>query len=353
MAKITRFTGFYKAFGALATGSNRTIFGDLGTQSDTLDDNINADYLLGWETVTPSEFPTKQDFNAMAFALGQSLAYLHQQGIAEYDSLQEYFIGSRTIASNGAEYRSTTNNNIGNDPILGVNWELPVLTGYKNLLINGRKRVNERVYAGGVLADNVYGFDRWKGADSDANIEQIIEQQNITSGIHTISFTGGGTATVDGTSGLSDGDSVSITVAGNISVKVPKAASDIQLEKGSIKTEFELRSIGLERMLCKRYYKIIDNFTAIRSTRIDTSIMEFGFSFNVEMRIAPTVFFGTEITDWYFSLVSGSQINGFVLSVLSSSTDSILIRGSKTTHGFSDSYISFVSNNNYLDAEIY
>lgn len=131
------------------------------------------------------------------------------------------------------------------------------LVGFKNIIINGDKRVNQRGYSGGVLADGVYGYDRWKGADSDANIEQIIEQQNIISGTYTITFTGGGTATVAGTSGLASGDDVVVTVAGDISVKVPKGASNIQLESGSVATPFELRPYGLELSLCRRYYKYI------------------------------------------------------------------------------------------------
>jgi hypothetical protein len=130
-----------------------------------------------------------------------------------------------------------------------------MIYGYKNILINGCKRVNQRTYAGGVLADGVYGYDRWKGANSDVNIEQVIEQQNINSGTYTISWVGGGTATVGATSGLASGDSVVLTVSGNISVKVPKGATNIQLEEGLKATPFEQRPIGLEISLCKRYYE--------------------------------------------------------------------------------------------------
>jgi hypothetical protein len=48
------------------------------------------------------------------------------------------------------------------------------LVGFKNYIINGDKRVNQRGYSDGVLANGVYGYDRWKGADSDANIEQLL-----------------------------------------------------------------------------------------------------------------------------------------------------------------------------------
>jgi len=131
--------------------------------------------------------------------------------------------------------------------------------GFKNILINGDKRVNQREYTDGALANGDYGYDMWMGADSDANIEQIIEQQNINSGTYTISWVGGGTATIAGISGLSSGDNLVITVIGNIYVKVPKTATNIQLEPDDVATPFEQRPIGLELSLCQRYAYVINN----------------------------------------------------------------------------------------------
>ena len=70
MGKIDRYSGNMKAFAAEALSAERTIFGDT-TQSDTLDDNITGDFLRGWEIVGVNENPTKQDFNGLAFTLGQ------------------------------------------------------------------------------------------------------------------------------------------------------------------------------------------------------------------------------------------------------------------------------------------
>jgi len=54
MAKIIRKTGDVKAFGSNATSTNRTVFG-AETQSDTLDDNVTADLLTGWQIVGANE----------------------------------------------------------------------------------------------------------------------------------------------------------------------------------------------------------------------------------------------------------------------------------------------------------
>ncbi len=64
MTKIARFTGNLTAFASTATGTERTVFGDTA-QSDTIDDNVNSDFLLGWEIVTANDAPALQDFNGL------------------------------------------------------------------------------------------------------------------------------------------------------------------------------------------------------------------------------------------------------------------------------------------------
>lgn len=122
MGKIARFVGNLLAFGSAATGTNRTVFGDV-TQSDVLADNINADFLAGWEAgVDLNGFPPRQFFNAATFTATQLTAYLHQMGVAEYDSAQEYHIGSFVNAS-GVLYSSLTNTNVGNPVTDTANWK--------------------------------------------------------------------------------------------------------------------------------------------------------------------------------------------------------------------------------------
>ena len=122
MAKITRFTGNLEAFASAAQALERTVFGG-ATQSDTLDDNINTDFFRGWQNGTDiNGYPTKQFFNALGFTLSQLIAYLHQAGIAEWDSAQEYHDGSLVNVS-GVVYKSLTDTNVGNDPLTDqVNW---------------------------------------------------------------------------------------------------------------------------------------------------------------------------------------------------------------------------------------
>ena len=122
MAKIDRYSGNMKAFAAEALSAERTIFGDT-TQSDTLDDNITGDFLRGWEIVGVNENPTKQDFNGLAFTLGQLISYLHQRGIAEWNAAQEYFDGSVVTTLVGI-YRLKSDGVGSSNPDTddGVNW---------------------------------------------------------------------------------------------------------------------------------------------------------------------------------------------------------------------------------------
>jgi hypothetical protein len=123
MAKINRFSGNVQAFASQAQGTERTVFGDTA-QGDTLDANITAEWLRGWGIVGVNEYPTKQDFNGLAFTLGQLIAYLHQAGIPEWNADQEYYEGSVVTTMNGV-YRllSGGDGSIGPDADDGANWE--------------------------------------------------------------------------------------------------------------------------------------------------------------------------------------------------------------------------------------
>lgn len=134
---FTRFSGNVAPFASNSTSTNRTIFGSI-TQSDAIDDNLNSDFLLGWEIVGVNDNPTKQDFNAMGFTLGSLIAYLYQQGLPSWNTNQEYYIGGYSVGSDNKIYRSITGTvgtpNTGNDPVTdgGTNW-VWILEGFVDL----------------------------------------------------------------------------------------------------------------------------------------------------------------------------------------------------------------------------
>lgn len=125
---FTRFNGNVVPFADDATSTNRTVFGGT-TQSDTLDDNLNADFKKGWEIVGLNDNPTREDFNGMGYTLGALTAYLYEMGISEWNASQNYRANSRVTGSDGKIYKSLTGTtgipNVGNNPTTdAVNWEL-------------------------------------------------------------------------------------------------------------------------------------------------------------------------------------------------------------------------------------
>lgn len=123
---IARFNGNVVPFADDSTSTNRTVFGGV-TQSDAIDDNLNADFKKGWEIVGLNDNPTREDFNAMGYTLGALTAYLYEMGIAEWNDKQKYKKYSRVIGSDGKIYKAKTGTdlapNVGNNPTTdAVNW---------------------------------------------------------------------------------------------------------------------------------------------------------------------------------------------------------------------------------------
>lgn len=131
MSKIERYAGNLRAFASEAQGLERTLFGETA-QADDLTSQVTAAFLRGWGVVGPSEHPSLEDFNAAMYAMSQFIAYQHQMGVPEWDSAQEYYIGSLCVRA-GETYSSLENGNVGNAPP-SAKWT-PVLTT-KNGLTN-------------------------------------------------------------------------------------------------------------------------------------------------------------------------------------------------------------------------
>jgi len=178
MAKISRYDGNLVSFASGASSGKRTVFGDT-TESDTLDDNINADFLVGWEIVGDTP-PTKQDFNAVAFTTTRVLSYIHQMGVPEWNTNQEYYLGSATIRS-GELYVSKVTPNTGNDPATdSVSWKR--LAGYEE--VESADLISYDNAASGLSSTDVQG-----AIDELRNANKVL-YDNSTSGLATTTVQG-------------------------------------------------------------------------------------------------------------------------------------------------------------------
>ena len=184
--------------------------------------------------------------------------------------------------------------------VLGSSALLPAGLGFRNVLINGEFRINQRGYTSASnLASGSYGFDRWKSSytnttltftsavqgqivtiNSGGSIEQVIERENITAGTYILSWTGTATGRVYNTGATPPSYAASpivVTLDGLANVEVEFTASGgtqtlwkPQLEQNRQPTPFEQRPIGVELALCQRYYMRWNTFGSY--SRLGTGI---------------------------------------------------------------------------------
>lgn len=160
MAKIVRYDGEVKAFGIDATTTERTVFGSPSASpvtSDTLNDNLNADFMRGWGILAPGAKPPKQYFNGALFTATQFIAYLHQMGIPEWNGAQEYHIGSASIFSGKVYFCKTNTHKSITDPSTDtVNWSKGLdVTDIVNNLTSTDTTKALGADQGKVLSDNI------------------------------------------------------------------------------------------------------------------------------------------------------------------------------------------------------
>ena len=218
--------------------------------------------------------------------------------------------------------------------------------GRKNLIINGRlgsdTMVNQRGFTSGTLADDAYGFDRWmskSGASSitlnasnitltSGKLVQIIENPFISGESVTVSASvssgtlTGRLGTTDAfqtlpfTTTASSGD-IRLELVGNGSV-----FTNVQLELGSVATDFEHRSYGEELADCQRFYEVLSSTADGSGNRYngvawDSSNLNIFIPFKVTKRSSPAI----NISD------NGNVYNGSWVNATGSAVTGASLRG--------------------------
>lgn len=127
MAKIPR--KMQKIFGG--TASNIGVFGSAAAGSKILSTDVTvlqslAAWLGGWSpaVIGTKKFPAIEEMNAVSYISTSQIAYLLQEGIAEYDSTTTFFINSIVKKAGTYQlYGSVTDNNAGNALTDTTNWK--------------------------------------------------------------------------------------------------------------------------------------------------------------------------------------------------------------------------------------
>lgn len=251
-------------------------------------------------------------------------------------------------------------------------------SGFRNKVINGDFRVNQRAYASGAATTvNQYTLDRWKVSGTAGitfvtlngkktvtipagqTLKQIIEGFNLTAGDYVLSW--GGTAQARINSGpYGASGSVKVSLTGGLDTTIEFSAGTlefVQFEMGSVSTPFENRHYGYELGLCQRYYFSPGNkfyYTdgnAFGNWGGATSVCGIRIKTPVEMRVAPTL----KITSGYVTAPNGAnagEITTIQNQVYSANTLYFESVGHSGLVGGQSCSVVFIANGLSLDAEL-
>lgn len=181
--------------------------------------------------------------------------------------------------------------------------------GVKNAIINGNFGINQRGVSGTVtLAAGAYGHDRWKAGASGCtytfatsenvttltitagSLIQVVEDINLLTDTYTLSWTGTAQGKIGAGSFGGSGITGSVTGGSHLNIEFNTGTvSLVQLERGSVATPFEFRSIGQELALCQRYYELVDGTVWLSTVRSSDDLRRGMRSYKVNKRGLPTI----------------------------------------------------------------
>lgn len=177
----------------------------------------------------------------------------------------------------------------------------------RNLLLNSVGKINERAYVSGaaVAGANTYTLDRWKVVTSGQSlswteadnlrtmtapaggVEQPVEGLSIQTGVHTLSWAGSATATVNG-GAISNGGQVALTGGANAIIRfIGGTFSRPQLELGTKASDFVAEDYESQLARCARFFLALPTPIEVSYGAASPAQMQTSRPFKVRMRISP------------------------------------------------------------------
>lgn len=283
--------------------------------------------------------PQRLQFNQLYRWLFALAVEINQKGpYLDYNATIDYAINAGVIGSDGRVYKALAANGPGTsvvDPVGNPATWLDVFTAdgvsfddsnvpftaaqiqtaiekgrrSKNRIINGNFNVNQRAVSGSVvLGSGVYGHDRWKaGAGgcsytfaisnnvttitvSAGSLVQVVEGLNLQSGTHVLSWSGTAQGQIGGGGFGASGVTGTLTGGANATIEFDIGTlSLVQLEAGSVNTDFDHRQFDVELLLCQRYYEIGVMFHGSASFQIFATMFHYLRPYVVTKRVIPTI----------------------------------------------------------------
>ncbi len=328
-----------------------TVWGSTGSTTDPGNTKMNT----GWT----AEIPTHDVQNFWQQRADEMLTHLNEQGVAVWDNTTTYPIDAWAKGSNGTVYKALQEATA-QDPTSSPAFWSASLSGVtaENLIINPRMSINQRVFAGGALADGDYGYDRWVSAHGATTITKAGNVATLTGGVvKQIVETDGPisgrsvTASLESATGdfvlaiLDDAGSVlasstlgSVTHTlgsdeATLSLQVTNTSGSVtwqsaKLEWGNAATTHLDRLIGAELVLCQRYYQFFEVEMILQSSRRATAenLIDLTLTFPTSMRAAPSMVVGTQtgsFTSLGINNLSTDAVQWTAISTSQNSTPSI------------------------------
>lgn len=203
----------------------------------------------------------------------------------------------------------------------------------RNKVLNGDFRINQRGYVSGTAttAANQFAFDGWFIAGAGQNVSftasgngnlvtvpsggfcHVIRGADIDGGIHTVSWSGTATCTVNGAAVANGGQTAALAAGANVVLKFASGTlGKVMFEKGKVATPFTQRPLALEMQRCKERYQILKmkNYTAFMGSAFGSASAVAVVRLPVAMLSAPSVVLpqaGGNPGQFFFSTPTGDS----------------------------------------------